>query len=97
MHKGFRRSSDLATVIGVAALVLGSWLLYYREGFGVTGKSSLAVGVALLFLAFVLYVRAKGYPAWWSLLFFVGAFWILWILPDRHDPFWRSDSPGKNK
>jgi hypothetical protein len=91
MHRGFRRSSDVTTLIGVGALVLGYWLLFHREGFDGVGKGCLGIGVAVLFVAFVLYVRAKGYPAWWSLLFFVGGFWVLWILPDRHDPFWRSD------
>ena len=36
------------------------------------GRAAFGIGVAVLFVAFVLYVRAKGYPAWWSLLFFRG-------------------------
>ena len=87
MQKGYRRSSDAATLLGVAALVLGYWLLVYRDGFDMLAKISLAGGVLLLFSAFVLYVRAKGYPAWWCLLFFLagpGAFFVFWILPDRH-------------
>jgi len=87
MHKGYRRSSDAATLLSVAALVLGFWLLVYRDGFETLAEISLAGAVLLFFSAFVFYVRAKGYPAWWSLLFFLagpGAFLVFWVLPDRH-------------
>ena len=89
MHKGFRRSSDFATIVAVAAFVLGYWLLVYRavdESSLAVGAASIVFGAACLFLAFAFYVRAKGYPTWWCLLFFIAgpvAFWIFWILPDR--------------
>ncbi len=84
MHKGFGRSSNLVALVGLATLSLGLWQFFYGEGLDALGRSSIVVGLAVLFLSFALYVRAKGYPAWWCLLFFMGGgFWILWILPDR--------------
>ena len=74
-------------LLGILGVVLGFWLLAYREGFDTLGRSSLAAGALLLFLSFVLYARAKGYSAWWCLLFLVagpGAFFVFWFLPDRH-------------
>ena len=89
MHTRYRRSSDATALLGVLAVALGFWLLFYRDGFDTFGKCSFAAGVLLLFLSFVLYVRAKGYPAWWCLLFFIAgptALWVFWVLPDRrHD------------
>ena len=87
MHTRYRRTSDATALLGVVGVVLGFWLLVYRDGFDTLGKGSFAAGVLLLFLSFVFYVRAKGYPAWWCLLFFIAgpaAFWVFWILPDRH-------------
>src|ERR1051326_1424074 len=71
MHTRYRRSSDATALLGVVAVVLGFWLFVYRDGFDTLGKGSFAIGVMLLFISFVLYVRAKGYPAWWCLLFFI--------------------------
>jgi hypothetical protein len=72
--------------LGAVGVVLGFWLLFYWEGFDTLGKSSLAAGALLLFASFVLYLRAKGYPAWWCLLFFFAgpaALFVFWFLPDR--------------
>jgi hypothetical protein len=87
MNVRYRRSSDVATVLGVIGISLGCWLLFYHGGFDTLGKSSLVVGALLLYLAILLYALAKGYPAWWCLLLFIigpGAFFVFWILPDRH-------------
>ena len=86
MPTPYRRISDATALLGAVGVVFGFWLWAYCEGFDTLGKSSLALGSLLLFISFVLYVRAKGYPAWWCLLFLVagpGAFLVFGCLPKR--------------
>jgi len=87
MNIRYRRRSDATALLGAGGVVFGFWLYAYCEGFSALGEGSLAAGALLLFSSFMFYVRAKGYPAWWCLLFFVtgpGAFVVIWFLPDRY-------------